>query len=254
MRLKIENLNEAIEKLTGVELSLYVYIVQRSDRVGLLHRLKMSETIMAIMCSKQGFYDALKKLEEKRFLHIDHYHDGYFNLLLIGNSFASESDSTEPYLNLNFNLLNSTMFHRLPANIKKFLLRALSFSVQNKWKVSQDTLKKYKVLLEDLKEYFEISTISEGMYYLRLRYEYRRQTFNVLFNHIKHRLLSIMQKVKMHYTRDSLYDATQVLSNFREYQGLITVALSSPEHKYLIQPKLLTYIINKKRNELAIYS
>ena len=141
MRLKIENLNKAIKDLTGGELSLYIYITQRSDRNGLLQDLMMKEVCLKTNLSKQHFYNCLYALEEKGFLYVSQTKSVGYDILLIDNKFLSEEDSSEPYLNLHYSFLNTLAFHKLPVAIKRFLLRALSFAGKHKWTVSEDTLK-----------------------------------------------------------------------------------------------------------------
>jgi hypothetical protein len=249
MRLKIKNLNKAIENLTGAELSLYTYIVQRTDINGLLQDLSMKQTILKIGISKQHFYNCLYSLEEKGFLYVSQTKAIGYDILLIDNKFSSEKDSTEPYLNLHYKILNTVSFHRLPVAIKKFLLRALSFAGKNKWSVSEDTLKSYKLTIDDILQFFKIKDLGlnkqkDRHFNLQLFSQFTKIDRNIFYLHYHHRLLKFLSKNKISYTQDTLNTSIQVLSNFRSYPGLAGQSLAQMKNKFLLQPKLITYIIN----------
>jgi len=255
LRLKIKNLSKAISELTSAEISLYIYIAQRSDRTGLMHDLSMRDVCLKTGLSKQHFYNCLDNLSEKGFLYISQTKMINFDILLIDNKFASDSDFSEPYLNLNYNFLSSLNFHRLSMGIKKFILRAFSFSNtanSRNWKISIDTLKSYKINIEDLKEFFDIRETNNSVFSFRLKSNFIKQSFNTFFLFYEHKLKNLLHKRKTSYTSETLHDSVQTITNFRNYQGIISYALSLPENKYLIQPKLLTYIISLYRDKLEV--
>lgn len=255
LRLKIKNLNRAIAELTSAELSLYIYIAQRSDRTGIMTDLSMRDVCLKTGLSKQHFYNCLDNLSEKGFLYISQTKVINFDIILIDNKFSSDNDSSEPYLNLNYNFLSNLIFHRLPMGIKKFILRAFSFNStanNRNWRISIDTLKSYKIKVDDLHEFFDIRSMNDSVFSFRLKSNFIKQSFNTFYIFYEHRLKNILHRRKTTYTTETLRDSVQTISNFRNYQGIINYAISLPDHKYSVQPKLLTYIISLYRDKLEL--
>lgn len=255
MRLKISNLNKAIKKLSGGELSLYIYITQRSDRTGILQDLSMKQACLKTSLSKQHFYNCLYALEVKGFLHISQTKSIGFDILLIDNKFLSEEDASEPYMNLHYAILNTLVFHRLPIAMKKFILRALSFSNKHKWNVSEDMLKDYKLKIEDLVHFFKIKNLGlnkkkDRHFNIQFIREFSKIDKNLFYLHYHHRLTKFLSKQKIAYTLESLNDSIQVLSNYRQYQSLAGLGLEQMKSNFLLQPKLLNYIVNIHKQNL----
>lgn len=255
MRLKISNLNNAIKQLSGGELSLYIYITQRADRTGLLHDLSMKQTCLKTSLSKQHFYNCLYALEVKGFLHISQAKSIGFDILLVDNKFLSEDDASDPYMNLHYSILNSLVFHKLSISMKKFILRALSFSNKHKWNVSEDMLKSYKLKIEDLSRFFKVKSLGlnkkkDRHFNIQFIREFSKVDKNLFYLHYHHRLTKFLSKQKIAYTLESLNDSIQVLSNYRQYQSLAGLGLEQMKDKFLLQPKLLNYIVNIHKNSL----
>jgi len=252
MRLKIKNLVKAFEKLTSLEFSLYIHMAQRADLKGLLQDLTMREAKQVVGCSKQGFYDALYSLEEKNFVAINYSKNIDFDILMVDNSFTSEKDSSEPYINLNFAFLNTLKFHRLSIAIKKFILRIMSF--KGKRRLSKDTLKRYKVLylLDDLKEFFDIKVLDSGIYVFSMVYEFIKNYGNIFYQHIKHKIKNFAKKNKLKYNLKELKDTINVIYNNRSFVSICNYALSElvRQEKRKLEPKLINHIITTKKIQI----
>lgn len=249
MRLKIKNLVKAFEKLTSLEFSLYIHIAQKSNLKGLVQDLTMSETKEKIGCSKQGFYNALYSLEEKEFINISYSKNVNFDILLVDNSFKTEDDSSDPYINLNFAFLNTLKFHNLNIAIKKFILRIMSF--KGKRKLSKDTLKRYKVLyiLEDLKEFFDINILDNGIYEFTMTYQFMKKFGNIFFQHIKHKIKTFAKKHKLKHNSKDLKSTIKVLCNNRKLVSICNYALNElvRQGKEKLEPKLINHIITTQK-------
>jgi len=251
MRLKIKNLNLALETLTSNEFSLYIYIAQRSNIKGLMQDLKMTDAKEQIEFSKQGFYDALYSLEKKGLIHINYSKNIHFDILLNDNSFENEKDTSDPYLNLNYDFLNTKIFHSLKLAIKKFILRLLSF--KGKRKLSKDSLKRYKVyyIINELKEFFDIEEIENGVFYFSMSFNFLKQHGNIFFCHIKHKIKTFANRHKLSYAPKDLKDAINVLTNNRKYVSIINYALNElVRQKKHLNPKLLNHIITTHKKAI----
>ena len=184
MRLKIRNLNRIInEYLTDSELSLYIYIVQHADLKAILMNLKMREATATCDFCKQTFYNTLYSLQKKGYLMIQKNREVDYDILLIDNQFKNEKDTTDPYMNLNFDFLEAKEFYNLPKNTKRILLRLMSMK-DKRMKMTKDTLKTYKIFyeLDQLKKYITITQKANGTYILSLNYKYRNKNKNLFFN------------------------------------------------------------------------
>lgn len=252
--LKIKNLNRAIDKLSNSEMSLYIYIVQRSDRFGLLKDLSMREACFKIGFSKQSFYNALYKLKNKGFLNLSVSKTVNFDILLVDNKFDEEIK--DPYMNLNNNFLDMMDFYKLSFHVKKFILRLISIKDGIKVKMTCETIRKYKVKIEELIDLLTYSINSNGTYIITLNPKLRQKSNNINYLNIKHKLEKILQKRKVCYTSKTLRDTINVISNNKKNLAAISISLDHCLNKNLLQPKLLNKIIqilNKGKYEF-IYS
>lgn len=249
MRLKIKNLNRLInENITNAELSLYLYIAQRINFKGIMTNLKMSETIKTCNFSKQTFYNVLYSLQEKGFLIIQKNREVDYDIILIDNQFKNEKDTSEPYMNLNFDFLDDIEFYNLPKNIKRILLRILSMK-KNRMKMTKDTLKEYDVfyILEKLEKYLNITRKFNGTYILDLKYKYRNKNKNIFFKHYYHTIKNIISKTNLAYAQKDLMDTVKLAINNREYYSIFLYSIQELEKRYgILNGKIMNTIIQRK--------
>lgn len=248
MRLKIKNLNRLInEYLTDSELSLYIYISKYCDLKGILTNLKMSEATTICNFSKQTFYNALYSLQSKGFIIIQKNREIDYDILLVDNQFKHEKDTSDPYLNLNFDLLETKEFYNLSKHIKRVLLRILSIK-GHRIKMTKDTLKEYNVfyILEKLKKYINITRQVNGTYILELKYKYRNKNRNLFFKAYYHQIKNMLCKTNLSYSPKDLMDAVKLAINNREYFSIFLYALDEMHRYGTVNGKILNTIIKRK--------
>lgn len=248
MRLKIKNLNRLINTyLTDSELSLYLYIIQRVDLKGFLTNLRMREAKEICVFSKQTFYNALYSLEKKGFLIIQKNREVDYDILLIDNQFKNEKDTSEAYMNLNFDFLDNQEFYNLPKNIKRLLLRIMSMK-ENRIKMTKDTLKEYNVfyILAKIKKYIIVTQKFNGTYILSLKNRYRNKDRNLFFKSYYHQIKNMLSKTKLAYAAKDLKDAVTLAINNRNYFSIFLYALNEMHQYGYINGKILNTIIKRK--------
>ena len=248
MRLKIKNLNRIInENITNAELSLYLYIVQRTTLKGIMTNLKMREAIEICNFSKQTFYNVLYSLQEKEFLIIQKNREVDYDVILIGNQFKNEKDTSEAYMNLNFDLLNKRKFYNLSKDIKRLLLRIMSMK-ENRIKMTKDTLKEYNVfyILDELKKYITITKKVNGTYILSLEYKYRNKKHNLFYKSFYHKIKNIICKTDLAYSIKNLKDAVTLAINNRKYFSIVLYAIDQMHQYGYINGKIMNTIISRK--------
>jgi hypothetical protein len=248
MRLKIKNLNRLIkDNLTNSEISLYIYIAQRTDFNGILTNLKMCETKNICDFSKQTFYNSIYSLEKKGFIIIQKNREVDYDIILIDNKFKNEKDTTEPYMNLHFDFLDTKEFYNLSKNIKRLLLRIMAMK-KNRIKMKKDKLKEYKIfyIIEDLKNYLDITQQKNGTYILSLKNKYRNKQNNLFFKSYYHRIKNMLIKSNLIYDTKDLKDAVTLAINNRKYYSIFLYALSEMKYYGFLSGKLLNTIISRK--------
>jgi len=246
MRLKNDILNRLInEDITSSELSLYIFIAQRSSFEGIMPNLKMRDFVDSCDFSKQTFYNALYSLQEKNFIIIQNNREVYFDTYLINNQFKNEKDTTDVYHNLNYDFLNTNDFHNLNIHVKRLLLRALSMKT-NTLKYTKDTLKKYKCFryLKFLSKFFNIATLKNGTYILNFKYTNKDR--NLFYNYLKNKIVFILEKHKISYTLKDLRDAINVSYNNRKYFSFVLYAFNEMRKYGFLKGALLNKIITNK--------
>ena len=114
MKLKISNLNRLIEKLSGREIDLFLYLAKLQNEYGQVNGINYRDTTLALQMPKSTFYSALKELEDNEFIHINWGSSyGEYDIIILDNILASEKNYKEGYLKLDLDLILSEMFHLL---------------------------------------------------------------------------------------------------------------------------------------------
>lgn len=245
MKLKIKNLNKLIDKLSGREIDLYLYLIKRQNTLGQVDAIRYKDVMLDLHMPKSTFYGALYELEENEFIHINWgSSQGSFNITVLDNIFTSKDNYTEGYLNLNLDLILSIMFIRLHVSMKKLLLRLLGMQAKDrKVKVTKEMLKNYNVYykLDELKILFDI-TDYDGGYLFKLRKELRVHSHNVDFLQYQHKLINYCKRYKISYTLEDLIDSVKVIMNNRHKQCKVNKALDKIRDTiHILQPKLINH-------------
>jgi len=246
MKLKIKNLNKLIDKLSGREIDLYLYLIKRQNTLGQVDAIRYKDVMLDLHMPKSTFYKALYELEENEFICINWgSRQGSFDITVLDNIFTSKDNYNEGYLNLNLDLILSPLFIRLHVNLKKLLLRLLGQQAGDKnIKVSKETLKKFRMyyLFDDLKALFNIRAYSEDTYLFTLRKELRTKSHNVDFLQYQHKLINYCKQYKISYTLEDLIDSVKVIMNNRKKMSKVQKALDKIRNEiHMLQPKLINY-------------
>lgn len=257
MRLKKHNIDMAKNLLSSYELSLYVYIAQRVDQKGFVQRILMRDAIISIGFKKQSFYNCIYALESKGFLFINKRENNGFDILLNNNKFVDEKATGDIYLNLNYRILSEPRFHQASINLKHFILDALSFSSLSTWKLSSDTLKKYKLKIADLKPFARnISSYSnahnEIIHSVELSSAVTRTDNNLFFSTLKHKLTNFFSVFKIPYTMQSFKDVVQLWINNRELPGIVGASILKTADFEILQPALINHHIKNAKKHIGL--
>lgn len=245
MKLKIKNLNRLIDKLSGREIDLYLYLIKRQNNLGQVDGIRYKETMLNLHMPKSTFYGALYALEENEFIRIN-WGSGYgeFDITILDNVFTSEENYNEGYLNLNLDLILSVMFINLHVSMKKLLLRLLGLQAKDRnVKVSKDMLKNFNLYykLNELKTLFNI-TEYDGGYLFKLRKELNTHSHNVDFLQYQHKLINYCKRYKISYTLENLRDSVNVIMNHRNKMSKVQKALDYIRDTiHMLQPKLINH-------------
>lgn len=249
MKLKIRNLNKLINKLSGREIDLFLYLIKRQNEFGQVKGIRYKETMLDLHMPKSTFYVCLKSLEEDEFISIDWgCGHGEFDIVILDNMFIRDSDYREGYLNLNLDFILSLDFINLNVNVKKFALRILSMQAKiRKVRITNEMLKEFKVLnsIEELKKIFKIIII-ENIYLFTLKEELLKKSFNTYFLQYKQKLINYCRKFKISYTINDLTDSINVIITYtkKNKANRINKALDYIRDLHILQPKLINYICN----------
>jgi len=248
MKLKRSNLDRLIEKLSGREIDLYLYLIQRQSNLGQVNGVNYKDAMINLNMPKSTFYKSLYELEEKEFIHINWGSSyGQFDIIILDNIFVSEKDYSKGYISINVDFILSLTFIKLHVNLKKFFLRLLNLQSMNKLvKVNNDLLKKYKVyyLFDELGKMFTIIPTEKGYLFSIKNKLSKKKVDNGYFLQYKHNLINFCKRYKISYTYKDLLSCVTTMLNYRKIFGKINKALDSIRKKYILQPKLITYICN----------
>lgn len=249
MKLKIRNLNKLINKLSGRQIDLLLYLIKRQNEFGQVKAIRYKEAMLDLHMPKSTFYKCLNDLESDNFINID-WGCGYgeFDILIMDNMFIRDSDYREGYLNLNLDFVSSLDFINLNVNVKKFVLKLLSMQAKTrKVRITIELLKEFKVLnyIEELKKIFKI-VIIDNIYLFTLKDELLKKTFNTYFLQYKQKLISYCRKYKISYTINDLIDSINVIVTYTRKHKVsrINLALDYIRDLHVLQPKLINYMCN----------
>lgn len=248
MKLKIKNLNKLINKLSGREIDLYLYLIKRQNNLGQVDAIRYKDVMMELHMPKSTFYRALYELEENEFININWGSGhGEFNIIVLDNVFTSGENYKEGYLNLNLDLILSKMFIQLHVSIKKLLLRLLGMQAgTRKVRITKEMLKQFRVYncFEELKSLF-IITDYENSWLFTLRKELRKKSHNTYFLQYQHKLINYCKRYNINYTLNELSDSVKVIINNKHKMDRIQKAFDYiRDNIHLLQPKLINYMCN----------
>ena len=194
--------------------------------------------------SKQHFYNCLYRLEEKGFVSIHKQEYDRFNLIVNGNKFKSENDTTAPYLKLNFDLLNSGFFHSAKKGLKVFLLRSLSFA-SRKWTVTKDMLKSYGIKLTAIEPFCAIKQVGDK-YIVSLNESLKTIERTAAEHGITHKMMAYLNRIKIAARPVDEYDFVRICLTHKHRLAQVSEALHrSLEIKDTLEPKLISYFLKQ---------
>lgn len=243
MRLKISNLNRAITDLSSKELDLYIYIVQLQGDLGSTRGICCKDASSLLLMAKQSFYNSLYSLEKKGFIVIDYTNGRNWNVYVLDNSFTSKEDR-KAYLNLNRDFMLSKEYLGMNVNLKKFILRMYSLNAAGKnVKLTPDTLKKYKVTIDDIEMYFKTKTSKNGCWLLRFKDGYTTKSQTDYFAHYKHMIENYCRTFKLSYIWKDLKDTVKLFNlYYHKKKHRLSNAMEQCINKGKLEPRLINYI------------
>lgn len=249
MKIKISNLNNAIDKFSGRELDLYLYLIKRQNTIGLSENVYYLDAMKDLYMPKSTFYSALRALMDMGFVRLqDSNTSKGFDLFVVDNIFTGKADFKEGYLNINLDFILSKRFILLGVNIKKFLLRMLSLQAGTKdVKLLKDTLVRYKVnrLLKELEELFIITPV-EGGYIFRIRsFIMNSKVESDSYILFKNKVIKFCRNFNITYTAKTLRDTSNSIRNqiVTNHKGArVQKALDAIRRIGCLQPKLINHI------------
>ena len=250
VKLKIKNLNKLIDELSGREIDFFLYLVKRQCSMGCVNGVYYRDVLEDLHMPRSTFYVALDTLEKKGFVRVDWFNSRKdFNIVVIDNSFLSEDDFKEGYVNVNLDFILSEQFILLNVNLKKFFLRMLGLQANTKSvKLLKDTLRQYKVhgYLEELAKLFNMILDGNG-YLFTIKSELLKKSNNDEYLQYEHKLVGYCKNYNINYSLKELRDSVKTIINNRKTRmAHVLNALDSIRKKGILQPKLITsYCYNR---------
>lgn len=248
LKLKTRTLNKIIDVLSGREIDFLLYLVKRQTTIGCVDGVYYKDVMDDLYMPKSTFYAALLSLQDEGFIYLRDLDNGVgFNIFIYDNSFLTEGDFKEGYLNINLEFILSETFILLCVNLKKFFLRMLGLQAGTKpVKMLKDTLKRYKVnkLMDELSEMFIITPDGDGYFFKIKPKLLKKGEKNELHLSYVQKLKSYCRSYKINYTLGDLIDSaittTNAIVNGR--LRLFHKALDAILKKKSLEPRLITYI------------
>lgn len=250
MKLKIRNLNKLIHDLSGREIDFYLYLIKRQNTLGCVDGVYYKDVMESLHMPKSTFYAILQELQIKNYIHLRDLDNGSgFNIHIEDNSFLSQEDFKEGYVNINLDFILSEDFIALNVNLKKFFLRLLGLQANSKpVKLLKDTLKRYKVnkLMDGLERLFDIASDGDG-YLFSIKFHLLKSLDNGKYLEYEQKLVTYCRNYNIQYTVKELRDSVKTIINGvswkRRRMAMIHKALDKIRELGALQPKLITYMI-----------
>lgn len=251
MKLKIKNLNKLIHDLSGREIDFYLYLIKRQNSIGCADGIYYKDVMDALHMPKSTFYAVLQELQIKNYIYLrDLGNATGFDIFIYDNSFLTEGDFKEGYVNINLDFILSEDFILLNVNLKKFFLRMLGLQANNKQvKILKDTLKQYSVykLMDSLLRLFDITPDGNG-YLFSIKTKLLKKSVNDVYLHYEGKLVNYCRTYSVNFTSTELRDSVRtIVNNIRKNKmALIHKAFDSIRKKGRLQPRLITHICHSK--------
>lgn len=248
MKLKINVLNKMIQKSSNREIDFFLYLVKRQNSMGCVDGIYYKDVMRDLHLPKSTFYVVLQKLQEKDFIYLRDLDDGTgFNIFIHNNSFITNSDYQEGYVNINLEYILSTNFLLLNVNLKKFFLRLLSLQANIKQvKILKDTLKRYKVntLINELSKMFHMMLDGEGYLFKIKTKLLEKDEGNAEYLQYEHKVIVYCKYYSLAYTKKELRDTVRSIMGQLNNNKMARIqkALDAIRKKGRLQPKLINHI------------
>lgn len=261
MSLKLEKrlisglLDSNANSLTPSELSLLLYSIQSQDESGLVENFDYKKVMRDINISHSSVYNALYGLEQKGFIECDWSNRRSFKFFIIDNIGLQAENYKKGYVALNFDFLKSGDFYNLNKNIQLFTIHIIRLLRDNKLKLTDDTLKTFKVFdsksLEVLSKYFNIDRCPkyDNGYVFAMLDSARRSSEATYERYATNKLIVFCKENQIKYTWQELKDTAQsIVNQIRKHRVRVLDALFISKHLGHLQPKLINTSSKKLNN------
>ena len=134
MKLSTKNLEKLLSLATGKEIDLAIYLAQHQDDDGVVRGIHYGIASKHLGISTSTFYKSLNRLESYGIIDIDWRHFahedagagwGFWSMKFLDNNYTLKNYSKQPYLNMNYEVLHTQRFYKLPLNAKKIILNIM---------------------------------------------------------------------------------------------------------------------------------
>lgn len=209
------------DTLSRTHINLLIYLALIQDCYGYVEGIYYKDVSLAIYVCYQTFYNALKKLEEKRYIEIlEHNIDDSWSVRILNNVFATDKDDEKGYLNVNRDIFFSPDFKKMKPSEQKAILFLMTYykpetgmaiypkTLAEKFGLSSKSMAIIYRICDNIAPYFPNTRIDgkEGtLIYFRplIKHEkpYRNRT--EIEHFLIHRLTHYCRINKVAYTMDS---------------------------------------------------
>lgn len=209
------------KKLTNNEIDVLLHIARYQDNYGCVKGVYYKELCEELNISPQGFYDALKGLQDKEIIS---YKRGIcdYDIVIIGNSVSYTNNFTMGYISLALSIFQDVKFHELKAGAKLLVMHLIREN--NIGKVNTE-YKERACSMQRLKDKFlnKFSTL-----------------FNVSKRTIKAYLESLKPFMAIHMEEDRKYYLTF-------YQSAISKSVEQASENDVLREQQVKYALRRNR-------
>lgn len=148
--------------ITSNELNLLLYVARFQDEYGNIIGIHYNKACEVLNISPQGFYNALRGLQEKEIITYKHRTTSDFDITIIGNNKINTNNFRKGYISVKHPVFRSKDFRNLSAKAKIFmihLIREESIREKNtRYKKDSKSLQRIKIdFLEKFSKMLRVS-------------------------------------------------------------------------------------------------
>lgn len=156
----VESLPE--KGITSNELNLLLYVARFQDEYGNIIGIHYNKVCEVLNISPQGFYDALRGLQEKKIITYNHRISD-FNITIIGNNKIDTNNFKKGYISVKHPVFRSKDFKNLSAKAKLFMIHLIrEESIRKKnTRYKRDSKSLQRIKIDFLEKFSKMLRVSE---------------------------------------------------------------------------------------------